>query len=107
MNHPTQHDSLDESATQDREVLPGATRQEIAEIDMTDLFDYNTPEEVPAWKWVEDHASYAHVRNGQDGIWEFVLNLGMPLEDIPASLLAPITRAREQGCAYMLIHQGT
>ncbi len=90
-----------------REHLPGATAMEIGDVCMTDLYKYEIPEQVPAWAWVEENASYAHKDNGQYGVWEFVLNLARELEDIPAELEPIICKARADGLGYLVIHQGT
>lgn len=90
------------------EVLPGATQAEVMSVMMQDIVgDYDVPEEVPEWGWVEQKASYAHTRNGQSGVWEFVLNLSTDLQDAPARLVAVIDDARARQCAYLIIHQGT
>ncbi|WP_087866111.1 hypothetical protein [Comamonas thiooxydans] len=90
------------------EVMPGATAQEIDHVQMQDLVgDYDNPDDVPEWAWVQQHACYAHVQNGQHGIWEFVLNLACELPDIPEKLLPTIKKAKVDGIAYLVIHQGT
>lgn len=97
-----------------REVLPGATASEIMHVMMQDVVgDYDVPDGVPEWVWVEAHASYVHVRNGEDGIWEFVLNLAMLGQDetagnaIPEKLLPVIRKAQAESMAYIIFHQGT
>lgn len=90
------------------EILPGATKEEIVSIMMQDLVgDYCAPDQVPEWSWVERVASYAHAKNGQDGIWEFVLNLSFGWDDIPDRLLPVISKARANNIAYLIVHQGT
>lgn len=93
----------------DGEVFPGATRAEIMEVMMIDLVgDYETPDQVPEWAWVEKNASFAHAQNGQPGgVWEFVVNLNRQLDDIPEKLEACIKAARANHFAYILFHQGT
>lgn len=92
----------------EKEVLPGATRQEIMHLLMQDAVgEYETPDQVPEWKWVEQHACYEHIRNGQMGIWEFVINLSSSLPQVPDKLKATIREAREGGFAYLIVHQGT
>lgn len=82
--------------------------QNTASIMMQDIVgDYEVPENVTEWQWVEANASYAHVKNGQDGIWEFFLNLSLSWDDIPEKLREVIEVAREQNCAFLIIHQGT
>lgn len=90
------------------EMLPGATREEIGSVMMQDIVGgYEVPEDVPEWAWVEREASFGHVRNGQDGVWEFVLNLSREFRDIPERLKAVIAQARQAGLSYLIIHQGT
>lgn len=90
------------------EVLPGATRQEIAEVMMQDIVgDYDLPDQVPEWNWVEKNASFAHTSNGKSGIHEFVLNLSNHWDDIPEKLKPVINQARSQGMSYLILHQGT
>ncbi len=92
----------------DQEVLPGAVRSEIAELMMQDVVgDYETPNAVPEWKWVEKNASFAHTDNGNAGVWEFVLNLSTTFADIPEKLLPHIQQAQAAGVSYLLVHQGT
>lgn len=80
----------------------------IASIMMQEMVDnYDTPDTVPEWAWVESNASYAHARNAEDGIWEFILNLSMDFEDIPEKLQPVIAEARSKNIGYLLIHQGT
>jgi hypothetical protein len=94
----------------DAEILPGATAQEIGEISMPDLVgDYVRPEEVPEWDWVQRQAVYSHVRNGTDGIWEFVLNLSVLhyQDPVPEKLQGAINAARSKHIAYLIVHQNT
>ena len=98
----------DEEDSGPPEVLPGATQQEIQHLDMQDVVGaYDTPQQVPEWAWVEQHACYEHVRNGQDGVWEFVLNLSCALPGVPDKLAPVIADARKVGMAYLIVHQGT
>lgn len=69
--------------------------------------DYENPESVAEWAWIEREASYRHMHNGQDGIWEFILNLSLTWDNIPTPLRPVIEQARADGKAYLLIHQGT
>jgi hypothetical protein len=90
------------------EILPGASREEIGSVMMQDIVgDYEGPENVPEWAWVEREASFSHVRNGQDGVWEFVLNLSRRFTNIPDRLRPVIDRARRGNLAYLIFHQGT
>ncbi len=89
-------------------MLPGATREEIGSVMMQDIVGgYEVPEDVPEWAWVEREASFRHARNGQDGVWEFVLNLSREFPDIPERLMLVITQARASNLSYLIFHQGT
>lgn len=94
-------------AAAEQEILPGATLEEIGSVCMPDLLDYNVPEDVPAWRWIEREASFSHLNNGSDGIWEFVVNLSRELPDIPELLASVIAEARLKGVSYLVFHQGT
>lgn len=96
------------NASAEAEVFPGATRAEIGQVMMQDVVgDYEVPENVPEWVWVEKAASFAHVRNGQSGVWEFVLNLSLAFEDVPDSLKPVLESARQSHLSYLVFHQGT
>lgn len=96
------------SKTSSADALQSADRAEIAHVMMQDLVgDYDTPDQVPEWAWVEQHASFSHKDNGQAGVWEFVVNLARDLPEIPERLSATIAAARARGAAYVLFHQGT
>lgn len=100
--------AFEEADTPSKEIFPGATKEEITSVMMQDLIgDYDVPEEVPEWIWIEENASFAHSRNGQDGIWEFVLNLANSWADIPEKLVPVISAARADNAGYLIIHQGT
>lgn len=81
----------------------------IHEVLMQDIVgDYDTPDDVPEWTWIEEHASFKHVHNGvRDGIWEYILNLDLELANPPERLAPIIQAAREMGVSMLLIHQGT
>lgn len=82
--------------------------EEIVSIMMQKMVeDYDTPDTVPEWIWVESNASFAHANNGESGVWEFVLNLGNTWDDIPEKLQPVIAEARNKNIGYLLIHQGT
>ena len=84
------------------EVLPGATASEIREVVMQDIVgDYEVPNEVPEWAWVESNACFAHAQNGTNGIWEFILNLSSPFKDVPATLAPVIAEAQAEGIVYL------
>lgn len=90
------------------EVFPGAYLEEIGSVMMQEIIgEYDVPDGVPEWQWVEEQACFAHCRNGQDGIWEFVLNLSRELEGVPEKLKPVLAEASQKGLGYLVIHQGT
>lgn len=89
------------------DVIMDGHAQLIYEIDMTDIFSYDNPSEIPEWSWLETHASYKHTGNGHAGIWEFMLNMANEFVDIPAKLEKYISEAKRKKIAYVLFHQGT
>lgn len=101
-------DAAGQADDDEAEILPGATRQEVGDVMLSDIVgDYETPDQVPEWGWIERNASYSHVHNGVAGVWEFVLNLSRTFDSIPAKLLPMIEDARRNHLSYLIIHQGT
>lgn len=85
-----------------------ADSQTVREFLVQDLVgDYDTPDDVPEWTWIQQNASYCHVRNGQSGIWEFVLNLSITFDDVPKRFQHVLDLARLDGISYCIFHQGT
>lgn len=93
----------------DEEYLPEATKSEILDVCVPDVIDeYDVPEDTIEWPWIEKNACYSHRKNGESGIWEFVLNLShYDSASLPASLTPVINDAKKQVCTYILFHQGT
>lgn len=86
----------------------GETTSGFFEIMMSELVgDYDVPNEVPEWAWVEQNASFKHVQNGQHGVWEYVINLSRSFIDVPDRLKATIDDARRNNISYLIFHQGT
>jgi hypothetical protein len=83
--------------------------ESVGVIQMQDIVgNYDVPQSVPEWEWVEKHASFTHVRNGQgEGVLEFILNLALDFTDIPLRLVPVIAEGRRKLLAYLVIHQGT
>jgi hypothetical protein len=80
----------------------------VREINMADLFEYEIPDQLPEWTWLEKNASFLHKDNGKSaGVWEMMLNLSKSLEDIPESLRFDIEQARREGVQFLWFHQGT
>jgi hypothetical protein len=89
------------------EILPGATSESIRSVSMLDIVgDYDNPNHVPEWQWVERNASLSHVDNGKDGVWQFTLNLDLHFDDIPNSLKPIIGLAMKDGMHYLHFHHG-
>lgn len=93
----------------DEEYLPEATKTEVLDVCVPDVIDeYDVPEDTIEWPWIEKNACYSHRKNGESGIWEFVLNLShYDSASLPASLTPVINEAKKQVCSYILFHQGT
>lgn len=91
------------------EYFPGANIEEIGSVMMQEIIgDYEVPDGIPEWAWVEDKASFAHQRNGEPGgVWEFVLNLSNELTGVPDSLRPVLVEARAKHLSYLIFHQGT
>ncbi|NMM01572.1 hypothetical protein HHL24_26995 [Paraburkholderia sp. RP-4-7] len=95
----------------DDAIKPGSaleTVQRVASVQMQDVVgDYDVPATVPEWSWVEEHASYKHLKNGERGTWEFVLNLSCEYTGDMGRLAPVINEALSLGVSYLIIHQGT
>lgn len=88
--------------------LSAENTEKVLSVLMQDIVgDYDTPDQVPEWSWVERVASYAHAKNGQEGVWEFVLNLSSGWDDTPERFIPVINKAKADSIAYMIVHQGT
>jgi len=80
----------------------------IESIQMHDIVgDYDVPDTVPEWQWIENNASFSHRSNGQHGVWDFILNLSLTFGDVPAKLAPVIEKAKVEKKSYLLFHQGT
>jgi hypothetical protein len=80
------------------------------EVMMQDVVgEYDVPEEVPEWHWVQQNASFSHVRNAEDGVWEFMVNVERFVDsaDTPERLKPLFKKARLHKAAWMMFHQGT
>lgn len=94
--------------------FPGAAVAEVGSVQMLDVVgDYNVPDEVPEWGWVEKVACFSHRHNGQDGVWEFVVNLSALYDNkgnlvpVPVRLRPVLAEAHKKGLSYLIFHQGT
>lgn len=83
----------------------------IADVKMTDVIgEYDNPANCAEWQWVEQNASYPCKDNGEDGVYDFVLNVGMFTDDqvgnIPEKLKQLIQSAYDNDISYILFNQG-
>jgi hypothetical protein len=96
-----------ETQRQEHDLIERQT-QAILDVCMPDIIgDYDVPDNIPEWKWIEEKACYSHNLNGQDGIWEFIVNLAYGIENVPEKLAPVIAAANRDGVNYILFHQGT
>lgn len=108
VGEPSCNEDPAEMPTEHTDYFSDARVEKIGSVMLQDLVgDYDTPDMVPEWKWIEAAASYRHARNGGAGIWEFVLNLSCTFEDVPLKLQAVLLEAKRKHLAYLIIHQGT
>lgn len=85
--------------------------QKIADVDMTHVIgEYGDPQNTVEWQWVHENASYPCKDNGESGVWDFVLNVGMFSDiealDIPEKLKQLIKSAYDNDISYILFNQG-
>lgn len=80
----------------------------ILDVEMSSIFgDYDVPEDVAEFSWIEQNASFAYKNNGVSGIWDFIINVTNEFNDIPEKLIPVINSASAQGHTYILFNQGT
>lgn len=85
---------------------------QVYEICMTDLVEYDTPDTVPEWKWIQDLASFSHVgNNSTPGVWEFMVNAEklkslLAADEVPALLRHEVETALSFDVAWVMFHQG-
>jgi hypothetical protein len=82
----------------------------VHEVCMTDYFEYDTPDTVPEWQWVEQNARFSHKGNGiEGGVWEFMIHLEalqVAETPIPEKLQEHIDRASALGAVWVMFYQG-
>lgn len=89
------------------DVINNGDIESTASVNMTDFFDYDTPDELKEWSWIQANASFQHIHNGESGVYEFVINMSKTFEDIPPTLQQHIAEAKTKRIAYLIFHQGT
>ena len=87
-------------------------RLQILEVMMQDFVDeYDVPDHVPEWQWVQRNAAFSHRDNGKEdggGVWEFMVNVDCgDTEDMPAALKPLFEKARLHKAVWVMFHQGT
>lgn len=78
------------------------------EVNLVDEFEYDTPDELPEWRWISDVCSFAHKENGTEpGIWEEMVRVEKALADpqLPARLKPFFLKARAMSCKWVLFYQ--
>lgn len=85
----------------------------VIEVNLVEVLnEYDAPDDVPDWKWVEEHHSFAHKGNGVDGgVWEFMVNTAKMededfVEGMPPTLRPFFELAQAKGAAWVMFHQG-
>lgn len=82
----------------------------VYEVNMTELTEYDDPQAVPEWRWIEAMAAFEHKRNGTEpGVWEFMVHgdkLRQQLHEVPKLLRPEVDRALSHGAAWVMFHQG-
>jgi len=83
----------------------------LLDVNVVDILgDYDVPEDVHEWSWIESNASFKNVNNGECGIWEFMVNISLMEDDlssVPKKLMPTISSALSNGYSYILFNQGT
>lgn len=80
------------------------------DVNMTDIFEYDTPETVPEWGWVEQHSRWQHLGNGEEaGVWEFMVPVSVfheEAESVPPVLKPFFEQAALEECLWIMFNQG-
>lgn len=84
--------------------------QKYLDVNMTDHFNYDTPDTVPEWDWIEEHARWKHLANGEEaGVWEFMVTVSTFEADpecVPNTLKRFFEQAIKEDCFWILFNQG-
>lgn len=103
----TSHETLASLAKQ-------ASRMTVLEICMPDVFGQtDVPEEIPEWRWIQEHGSFSHRGNNQEpGVWEFMVHVhhawqeGKRIPGVPGRLQPFFDEAHGIGAPWVMFHQG-
>jgi hypothetical protein len=97
-----------ESISVNEVVNKKASVSEIISLNMADITgEYDLPDGMVEWEWVENNAAFSHQRNGESGIWDFMLHASKEHTNIPEKLVPVIESAIKGGYSYILFNQGT
>lgn len=79
--------------------------------------NYDTPETMLEWMWIEQHASFKHTENAESGVWEFMLNVDRYFDEsqakfidkdgnaFPKKLIPIFEDARKKNISYIIFYQ--
>ena len=97
-----------ENLTEETFEISSTNTMSVLDVCIPDIVgNYDSPDEVAEWAWIQANATYEHTSLGQYGIWEFMVNLSYELSDVPEKLLPIINAAKANDFRYILFHQGT
>lgn len=85
---------------------------QILEVMMQDIVDeYEVPDHVPEWQWVQENAAFSHRDNGKEnggGVWEFMVNVECAdAAGMPDALKPLFEKAHLHKAVWVMFHQGT
>lgn len=80
----------------------------VVEVNLGDVLEeYDTPDDVEEWQWVEKHHSFAHKGNGEEGgVWEFMVHVGKAAANLPERLRPFFDQAKRTNAQWVMFHQG-
>jgi len=81
----------------------------IYEVNMTEHFEYDVPEELAEWQWIEANGRFAHIGNAHEpGVWEFMVRCELGFAEgveTPDALRPAFNKAKELGATWILFYQ--
>jgi len=95
-------------AVRTRPLPEGSNELQALEVNMTDVFEYLAPEELPEWQWIAANGAFAHRDNNREGgVWEFMVHHSKAEDDTVPDALKPFFDAADRvGAAWVMFHQG-
>ena len=80
------------------------------DVNMTDHFEYDTPDTLHEWEWIEGRARWAHRGNGvEGGVWEYMVTVSTFENDpgcVPDTLKPFFEQAVKEDCFWIMFNQG-